>query len=200
MIEIEKAIVSDVKGIVAIHNNAFPDFFLTKLGDDFLCLYYKSMCKCEGAVTLCALEDGKVVGFSTTAIKSAGFNTRLIMDNIAGFIWEALKLLFTKPMSLIHLAKNMSKTKSEVEDKGEYAELFSIGVSPDCQGKGVGSKLLVGTEKILASKGVSKNSLTTDKFNNGSTIAFYQRNGYEVLYEFTAYPNREMIRYIKNLK
>ena len=199
MIEIKNAIVADVKGIVAIHNNAFPDFFLTQLGDGFLHLYYRCMCKCKGAVTLCAIEDGKVVGFSTTAIKSAGFNTRLIKDNMAGFIWEAIKLLFTKPMSLIHLAKNMSKTNSEVEDKGEYAELFSIGVSPDCQGKGVGSKLLVETEKILASKGVVKNSLTTDKYDNESTIAFYQRNGYEVLYEFTAYPNREMIRYIKEL-
>ena len=200
MIEIKNAIVVDVKGIVAIHNNAFPDFFLTKLGDSFLRLYYKSMCKCDGAVTLCAVEDGKVVGFSTTAIKSAGFNTRLIKDNLSGFMWEAIKLLFTKPMSLTHLAKNMSKTNSDVEDKGDYAELFSIGVSPSCQGKGVGSKLLVETEKILVSKGVSKNSLTTDKYDNDATIAFYQRNGYDVMYEFTAYPNREMIRYIKNFR
>lgn len=199
MIEIRKATEAEVAGIVAIHNLAFPDFFLTNLGDSFLRLYYNSMCKCEGAVTLCAVEDGNVVGFSTTAIKSAGFNTRLIKDNLGGFIWETLKLLFTKPISLIHLAKNMSKTNSEAEDKGEYAELFSIGVSPDCQGKGVGSKLLVETERILALKGVGKNSLTTDKYDNESTIAFYQRNGYEVLYEFTAYPNREMIRYIKNI-
>lgn len=199
MIEIKKAVDADIIDIVAIHNNAFPDFFLTRLGDSFLRLYYKSMSKCEGAVTLCAVEDGKVVGFSTTAIKSAGFNTRLIKDNMAGFIWEATKLLFTKPMSLIHLAKNMSKTNSEVQDNGEYAELFSIGVSPDCQGKGVGSKLLEETEKILASKGSSRNSLTTDKYDNDATIAFYQRNGYEAMYEFTAYPNREMIRYIKNI-
>ena len=199
MIQIRKATEAEVDGIVAIHNLAFPVFFLTKLGDSFLHLYYESMCRCEGAVTLCAVEDGKIVGFSTTAIKSAGFNTRLIKDNMVGFTWEAIKLLFTKPMSLIHLAKNMTKSNSEVEDNGEYAELFSIGVSPDCQGKGVGSKLLVETESILASKGVRNNSLTTDKYNNDATIAFYQRNGYEVMYEFTAYPNREMIRYIKNI-
>ena len=36
--------------------------------------------------------------------------------------------------------------------------------------------------------------------DNDSTIAFYQRNGYEVKYEFTAYPKREMIRYIKELQ
>ncbi len=199
MIQIRKATEADVDGIVAIHNVAFPDFFLTKLGNSFLRLYYKSMCRCEDAVTLCAFDEGKIVGFSTTAIKSAGFNTRLIKDNMVGFMWEATKLLFTKPMSLIHLAKNMSKTGSEVEDNGEYAELFSIGVSPYCQGKGAGSKLLVETERMLAAKGVKKNSLTTDKYDNDSTIAFYQRNGYKVLYEFTTYPNREMIRYIKEI-
>lgn len=199
MIQIKKATFFDVDGIVAIHNQAFPDFFLTKLGNSFLRLYYKSMCRCEGAITLCAYDEEKVIGFSTTAVKSAGFNSRLIKGSVAGFIWEALKLLFTKPMSLIHLAKNMSKTNSEVDDNGDYAELFSIGVSPDCQGNGVGSKLLAETELILTSKGVSKNSLTTDKYDNDSTISFYQRNGYEVFYEFTAYPNREMIRFIKNI-
>lgn len=199
MIEIRYSKDVDVKSIVAIHNQAFPNFFLTRLGYSFLYLYYKSMCECEGAVTLCALEDGKVIGFSTTAIKSAGFNTQLIKDNFAGFLWVALKLFFTRPMSLVHLLKNMSKTNNDVEDKGEYSELFSIGVSPDCQGKGIGSKLLIETESILASKGVRKNSLTTDKYDNDATIAFYNRNGYEVLYEFTAYPNREMIRYIKHL-
>lgn len=200
MIEIKKAVIADVKGIVGIHNNAFPDFFLTKLGNNFLRLYYESMCKCKGAVTLCVVEDGNVLGFSTTAIKSAGFNTKLIKDNFVGFILEALKLLFTNPMSLIHLAKNMSKTNSDIEDKGDYAELFSIGVSPDCQGKGVGSMLLTETERIISSKGVNQLSLTTDKYNNDSTIAFYKKNGYEVMYEFDAYPDREMIRYIKTLK
>lgn len=199
MIQIRKATEVEVNGIVNIHILAFPNFFLTNLGDSFLRLYYKSMCKCEGAVTLCAIEDGEVVGFSTTAIRSAGFNTRLIQDNVAGFILEALKLLFTKPLSLIHLTKNMSKTNSEVDDKGEYAELFSIGVSPDCQGKGVGSKLLAETGRLLTSEGVSIISLTTDKYDNDATITFYQRNGYKVMYEFTAYPNRKMIRYIKNI-
>lgn len=48
--------------------------------------------------------------------------------------------------------------------------------------------------------GVKRLSLTTDKVNNESAIAFYQRNGYKVLYEFTAYPNREMYRFIKDLE
>lgn len=48
--------------------------------------------------------------------------------------------------------------------------------------------------------GVKRLSLTTDKNNNESAIAFYWRNGYKVLYEFKAYPDREMYRFIKDLE
>lgn len=150
MITIKNATTHELSDIVAIHQQAFPDFFLTSLGDRFLRLYYKCMCKCEEAVTLCAVnDDDKVVGFSTTALRSAGFNTRLIKCNIKGFMIEGLRLLFSKPNSLFRLIKNFSKKSEEVMDNGDYAELFSIGVLPTCQGKGVGGLLLADTERIV---------------------------------------------------
>lgn len=200
MITIQKATANDVNAIVAIHNQAFSDFFLTSLGDSFLRLYYRCMCKCKEAVTLCAIEDNKVVGFSTTALKSAGFNTRLIKNNLIGFIMEGVRLFFSSPSSLFRLFKNFTKKSSDVADDGEYAELFSIGVLPTCQGKGIGGLLLADTESVVRKCGVIKLSLTTDYNNNDSAIAFYQRNGYRILYKFIAYPNREMYRFIKDLK
>ena len=200
MININKATGCNVAVMVSIHQQAFPDFFLTTLGESFLRLYYSCMCRCEGAVTLCALANGEVVGFSTTALKSAGFNTKLMKDNFCGFAWEAIKLLFVNPMSLVHLARNMSKTNSDVADRGEYAELFSIGVSPTCQGKGVGSMLLMETERLVSQNGGTVISLTTDKNENTSTISFYKRNGYEVMYEFVAFPNRPRYRFVKVVK
>lgn len=200
MITIRKAMVNDVESIVKIHEEAFPDFFLTTLGERFLCLYYGCMSKSGEALTLCAMDEGKVVGFSSTALKSAGFNTRLIKNNIMKFAVEAMKLLFTNPKSLVRLVNNFTKKSSDVEDNGNYAELFSIGVSPLCQGKGVGSLLISENERMIREGGGKRLSLTTDKDNNESAIAFYQRNGYKVLYEFTAYPNREMCRFIKDLE
>lgn len=201
MIEIRKANISDVDSIVNIHSQAFPDFFLTTLGSRFLQLYYKCMCNCKDAITLCAIDEGTLVGFSSTAVKSAGFNTRLIKQNIGSFAMEAIKLLLTRPTALIRLVNNFTKKGSDVEDNGDYAELFSIGVSPICQGKGVGSLLLSNNERMIREwGGVKRLSLTTDKNNNESAIAFYQRNGYKVLYEFTAYPDREMYRFIKDLE
>ena len=153
MIEIRKAKTSDVDSIVAIHNQAFPDFFLTTLGNRFLRLYYKCMCNSRDAVTLCAIDEGTLVGFSSTALKSAGFNTKLIKQNSVIFVMEAIKLLFTKPTALVRLVKNFTKKSSDMEDNGDYAELFSIGVSPLYQGKGVGSLLLSRNERMIREMG-----------------------------------------------
>ena len=104
--------------------------------------------------------------------------------------------MFTNPPALVRLVKNFTKKSDEVEDDENYGELYSIGVNADAQGKGVGKALLAETEKQI---GIEKLSLTTDYYNNESTIVFYQKCGYKVLYVFTAYPDRKMLRMIKEL-
>jgi hypothetical protein len=42
-------------------------------------------------------------------------------------------------------------------------------------------------------------SLTTDFYNNIKTIEFYKGLGYNIYYDFIAYPNRKMYRMIKDL-
>lgn len=201
MIETRKANTTDVDSIVAIHNQAFPDFFLTTLGSRFLQLYYKCMCKCEDAVTLCAEEDGEVKGFATSSYYSHGFNTTLIKKNLFRFGLMGIELLFTKPKAILRLVKNLDKNAegNAVEDNGEYAELYSIAVKPGNQGSGIGRNLLMATEKDVA-KHNSKISLTTDYYNNEKTIGFYHSLGYQDYYEFVTYPDRRMWRMIKELK
>lgn len=156
---IRKIEKKDVNDIVDIHNSAFPNFFLTSLGARFLQLYYGCMCKSHDALTLCAVENGKVVGFAATALKSAGFNMRLIKSNIVRFIGEAAILLFTKPKALLRLAKNITKKADGKDDSGEYAELYSIGVAPNCQGKGIGGLLLAENERVLREWGGGKKTI-----------------------------------------
>ena len=191
--------VRDVDQIVKIHQSAFADFFLTSLGTDFLKFYYSSFINNEETLCLVAVDDEEIVGFSAATMKSKGFNSRLIRSNLMAFFGWSCKMLFTSPKALVRLAKNLTKKSDTVDDKEEYAELFSIGVSPICQGKGVGSLLLSETESLVYKNGGVRLSLTTDYDNNESAIAFYQRNGYRVLYEFITYPNRKMYRFIKDL-
>jgi len=108
-------------------------------------------------------------------------------------------LLLISPTSLVRLIKNLSKSNPNIEDKAEYAELLSIGVSKDKQGKGIGKKLLKQLEIELNLKGCLNLSLTTDFNNNDNVIDFYRKMGYEIYYEFIAYPNRKMYRMIKKL-
>lgn len=145
---------------------------------------------------LCAEEDGKLLGFSVATKVCKGFNGRLIKANALKFMMVGLRLLFTNPPALVRLVNNFTKKSDELDDDENYGELYSIGVNAAFQGKGVGKALLAETEKQI---GIEKLSLTTDYYNNESTIAFYQKCGYQVLYEFTAYPNRKMLRMIKEL-
>lgn len=200
MIEINKAQEKDIPIIVAIHIKVFPEFFLTTLGEGFLRLYYKSVLRSSDGVLLIGLSDGEITGFCAGTILSAGFNVRLIKKNFIGYAWQGMKLLFTHPLRLWHLFKNMTKENAEAGDKGEYAELLSIGVDPDKQGGGVGKRMLLALEEEVAQRGGTKLSLTTDYENNEDTVGFYQSLGYNEWYNFVTYPNRRMYRMINQLK
>lgn len=200
-INIRKAEISDLDGIIAIHQQAFSDFFLTTLGNRFLKLYYTCMCNCKDAVTLCAVEDGEIKGFATSSYYSHGFNTSLIKKNLFKFGLMGLELVFTKPKAILRLVMNLDKKaeSNAVEDNGKYAELYSIAVKPGNQGSGIGKKLLIATEEDV-SKHNSKISLTTDYYHNEKTIEFYHSLGYEDLYEFVTFPDRRMWRMIKSIE
>lgn len=197
--EIRIATQEDIAAIVDIHKSAFEGFFLTSLGTKFLKFYYNAFVKSEESVVFCAVEDGGVLGFSAATKKCKGFNSRLIKNNLFSFFVLAVKLLFSQPSSLIRLAKNLTKKSDAVDDQEDYAELYSIGVRAESQGKGAGKKLLKATEETLKKNGVEKVSLTTDYYENESAVAFYHTMGYSTLYEFIAYPDRKMYRFIKTL-
>lgn len=199
MIEIRKASAKDIDEIVRIHCNAFKGFFLTSLGTSFLTFYYRCFVKSDETVSMVAIEESKVVGFSAATKECKGFNSRLIKQNLFSFALLSLKLLFSNPGALIRLAKNLTKKGDSVEDNEDYAELYSIGVDSNQQGKGIGKKLLAKTEEVMKLEGVERVSLTTDYDNNENAVGFYHSMGYETLYEFVTYPNRKMYRLIKTL-
>lgn len=197
--EIRKACSSDVIKIVDIHIDAFEGFFLTSLGVAFLRFYYSCFLSSNETVTMVAEEDGIIYGFSASTKVCKGFNSRLIKNNLFAFFILSLKMLFTTPKSLLRLVKNLSKKGEVIEDKEDYAELYSIGVSKAAQVKGVGKKLLAASELIMKEDGVMRVSLTTDYDNNDQAIGFYHSMGYDTLYEFVTFPNRKMYRLIKTL-
>lgn len=190
----------DVEGIVAIHQAAFDNFFLTSLGKHFLACYYSAFIKSKKGVVFCAEKEDNIVGFSACSYLSKGFNASLIKKKLFQFGLEAVRLFFTRPKAIVRLTRNMNKETSNatIQDNGQYAELYSIAVSPTCQGEGVGRLLLTATENDVREHN-KQISLTTDYFDNEKTIAFYHALGYQDYYEFVTYPERRMWRLIKEL-
>lgn len=191
---------NDVNFLVKIHEAAFSDFFLTQLGDVFLRFYYISVLKHKQGILIGAYDDGKLIGFCATTQLSKSFNLSLILNNFFQFSIVGIRLLFTNPIAIIRLLKNLTKSNSEIEDDGSYAEILSICVDPNQQGGGVGKKLLSTVEEELRRKKINKLSLTTDYYDNDNAISFYKSLEYKIMYVFETYPNRKMYRLIKNIQ
>ena len=189
----------EIKALIAIHNHAFPCFFLTSLGNHFLSLYYSTVKKSKKGVLLGCYTEGRLVGFCAATLVSASFYSQLIKDNLLLYMLEAFRLLFTRPKAVIRLYRNLTKKSVFINDKGDYAELLSIGVDVDYQGEGVGRALLCELEKVVKSNGGHAISLTTDYDNNFRVQSFYFSLGYRIYYDFIAYPQRRMYRYIKKI-
>lgn len=192
-------IKNDIPKVVEIHLSAFQDFFLTQLGSSFLYIYYKSLANHKDGILLGVYENGNLIGFSAATQHSKSFNSSLILNNFFSFSIVGIGLLFKNPKSIVRLLANLRKLNSK-EDDGEYAELLSIATLPEKQGQGIGKKLIIQLEKEFENLGCSRLSLTTDYYNNEQTILFYTRLGYSIYYEFVAYPNRKMYRFIKKIQ
>ena len=197
--EIKEISIEDLSDVIKIHKDSFKNFFLTELGDQFLMLYYDSIRRDSKVILLGLFEEGELYGFCAATTLSKGFNKQLVLKNFFRFSLIGLRLLITKPNSLVRLIKNFSKNDTKILDTGEYAELLSIGVSSNKQGLGIGKMLLFQLENELKIKSCSELSLTTDYYKNDKTIQFYKGLGYVVLYEFTTFPERKMYRMIKKL-
>ncbi len=198
--EIKPIREADIEKVVLIHLSAFPGFFLTELGDEFLQLYYSAVRKHKDGLLFGYFEGESLLGFSAATIRSRGFHMSLVKANFFRFSVFGLRFLLGKFQTLLRLVKNLTKkTGKNIADEGEYAELVSIGIQSDQQGKGIGKLLIARLEEELLKKDVRSLSLTTDYLNNEKTIRFYHSIGFSILYDFIAYPNRKMYRLIKQL-
>ncbi len=195
---VRNAILEDCDIIAEIHLQSFKDFFLSTLGHRFLKTFYKACIKSPGAViVVCCSADGEINGFALASVTAKNFYAKLLVKNALPFFAEAIILLFSKPLALLRLVLNLSKSGDEAT---EMAELLSIASHPAHEGKGVGKILIKSIEERLTKINVLGITLTTDYHENEDVIRFYTGNGYSVLGEFIAYPGRRMLRMSKSLQ
>lgn len=201
--KIRKANKTDNKHLAQLHISVFPGFFLSTLGEKFLNTYYKVVLRHPETICLFAEDNNaNICGYVLGRINAKGYLRRIVKSAPLVFIWEAIKLLFTRPRALFRLINNLDKRRedSEVTDAQDYAEIGLIGVLPQYKGQGIGHRLFNEFVEILNKNGVERISLTTDADDNVNTLTAYKAWGFEIYYKFVSYPNRNMYRLIKTVK
>ena len=194
----EKSDLKNLDQIVDLHIKAFPGFFLTTLGRQFLKLLYSGFIQDESGIFVVVIEDDDVLGFAAGTMQPEGFFKKQLKK----------KWYLYAPATLPGLIRNprfaFKKCLGAIFYRGESPEgitdaalLSSLAVSPDAGRKGFGKQLVSGFAKEAFKKGAAAVYLTTDRDENEGVNRFYEKCGFELIDTFTRTGNRIMNRWLK---
>lgn len=185
---------ADLPGIVATHQAAFPDFFMTALGPRFLASYYRRVLEYPGQVFWVKPGAAHLEGFVSGFINPVAFYQQMKGHRFAIALIVATRVL-RHPRFLPRLVASYTEVwRSIQEDEPETCELSSIAVRPECAGRGVGQGLA--DAFIAAVRGKAKAIvLTTDAAGNEAVNRFYTRLGFVLEGTYERSRGRWMNRY-----
>ena len=139
MVVIERVKKLDDKTINTISNlhlNAFPDFFLTKLGKNFISLLYKCYIEDEESGIIIAKDEEEIVGFIAYSNDYSAFYKNLIKDHLIKFAFYSFGALMKHPSFSKRLLGALKKS-DDVKKEERYVEIASICVDPKKVRKGL---------------------------------------------------------------
>lgn len=182
--------------IARIHKNAFPDFFLTQLGKNFLTTLYQGYIEDEESGIIVAEDERNknILGFIAYSNNYSKFYTELKRNHLLKFALCSLIAVIKHPSFFKRLLRAFKKSE-EVERSETYVELASIGVLKDAQGKGIGGKLV---DYLISNVDFNRYeyiNLETDADNNDSVNAFYKSKGFELKQKYVTLEGRHMNEY-----
>lgn len=189
---------TDLNDVIQIHNKAFPGFFLTQLGRDFLYDLYKNFIVDPLSICLVAEIDSFIKGFVVGNMMPDNLFRKMLIKQGYLFLLHSFKAMIRNPILVSRRLLYAVQYRGECP-KGfiKPALLSSIGVDPGEGTKGIGSHLINAFCWEAFSKGSDIVYLTTDKFRNNKVNAFYIKNGFKLLDTIENDKGREMNRYIK---
>lgn len=185
--------------VVKVHLESFPGFFLTFLGAKFLRLFYEGVINYQESIKLIYLNDNEVNGFIVGIMNPSGFYTTLLKRDWFRFGIASTPALLRKPKAFFRLIRAVAKPGKTPKDPG-VAELSSLAVLPDSQGKGVGKELVTAFIRELRNRGGRALYLTTDACNNDPVNKFYEKMGFKIRQVIKTHENRYMNEYWLELK
>ncbi|MFN4034308.1 MAG: GNAT family N-acetyltransferase [Fimbriimonadales bacterium] len=186
----------DLEAIVRVHQQAFKGFLMTELGPRFLRGYYRAVLEYAQPIFLVAEREGQLLGFVAGFANPPRFYAHLRQRKLAlagaaasHLLWRPR--LWRRALSSLRRAENLSIES----DAPHLAELASLAVAPNTQGRGVGKQLVQAFVSAAQQLGMREVALTTDAHDNDAVNAFYQKLGFVCTRQFWHTPQRLMNEY-----
>lgn len=192
---IQQARIGDLSKIVKVHIEAFPDFFMTKLGSQFLYQYYKTVLLHNKGILLIYKFDEEIIGFVSGFAEPEAFYKLLKKRKLVLGLTIIIPVI--KNPSLIKrlmATYQLTDNKQESDTTGS-CELSSLAVVPKGSGHGIGQKLVTSFLEEARIYGCENVYLHTDASENDRVNIFYSYLGFKLCRTFIAPIDRQMNEY-----
>ena len=200
MTEIRTARPADIPALTALHVQAFPGFFITRLGPRFVAELYRGFIDHPDAICHVACENGIPVGVVAGPLRPEKFFGELLRSRGIRFAIAAVPGLLRDPWNVGRRLLVAPFYRGEAPPRRDRAALVStICVSPAVRGGGVSTALLEAFCIMAAARGARCVYLTTDRNSNERVNSFYLRAGFALESELQRSGGRVMNRYLKDL-
>jgi len=195
---VRQAAAKDLPGIVTIHQKAFCNFFLTRLGGEFLRRYYALVLDYPAGIVLVSDRCGMLDGFACGFVEPPEFY-RLMWRNKGTFMLPALSALMRDPSLAAGLMYGIRRIQTSAhKGPARSCELSSIAVAPEAGGNGLGKALVQAFVEQARSMEAQCVYLTTDADDNEPANALYRQVGFQHTQRFLQRKGRWMNEYVMN--
>jgi glycosyltransferase involved in cell wall biosynthesis/ribosomal protein S18 acetylase RimI-like enzyme len=193
---VRAATPNDLAGIVSIHQRAFNQFFLTRMGAAFLRRYYGLVLSYHAGIMLVSESQGVLNGFVCGFADPAEFYREMWRNRLT-FALPAIRGLLRHPSLSTHVVTAVRRIQSTATQGPPLAcELSSIAVAPEASGKGLGKTLLRAFLDHSWARQAQRVYLTTDAEGNQAANDLYREIGFQQSRRFLQQRDRWMNEYV----
>ena len=193
---VRQATTTDLPAIIAVHQKAFRNFFLTRLGNEFLRRYYSLVLDYPSGIVLVSERSGILEGFVCGFVEPPEFY-RMMWCNKRTFALPALSAVVRHPSLATSMLHGVQRVQSSLsKGSARSCELSSIAVAPEAGGNGLGRALVRAFVEWASSMDAQCVYLTTDADGNEQANALYRQVGFQHTQRFLQRKGRWMNEYV----
>ena len=193
---IRNARIGDLPDIVSIHQKAFENFFLTRLGRSFLLRYYQLVLNYSQGIFLVSEGRSGLEGFACGFLHPDRFYA-LMSHGKWDFAFPILSAVVRHPSLVAQIVRSVQRVEKQASHQAARScELSSFAVLPQMGGRGVGRALVNAFLKQAWSVGAQHVHLDTEAGENEPVNTFYRKAGFQHSRCFQKHKGRWMNEYV----